>query len=545
MSVSNRPNIPPKNSSLKNRNVISGSKAKKEVFPEHDLYTKLKDRWIFYLLSFEGGEDYTEGKINFLYKHSREHADDFKFRKDRAIFESLSQTIINHYASHISRKGIERIDDKGNEDYKRFIINVDGEGHSMDHYMLNRVFPATQTFGFSYVVPDMPVNNEGEIISEADRKAGGIFPYLTTYYPLNAINWQITRGKWDWIVFTEENYQNIDNPLTLRRSAAQQLEKIYKLWTKDEWATFNGKGAEISRGKNPFNEVPVALFHNRESLIYPLPIGLSCIKTIAEIDRKIYNLGSLLDEFMYRQAFPQLVLDKKMLGKIIESGTTSVLPAEADGIIPTFVQPKTDGAKFITDEINRLIQSAYRYAQIRDTNATGGNPESGVSKAYDLHDSNQNIAHKSINMETGENMIHRLLEPFNGEVIAQYPREFDIKTLNEELAETMEVMKADLGSITYAREKAFNLIQKDLQKAEPKLLERIKEELDNVDPSLSVEDTVKLIQLNVLGADQVLKKYAPELTDQQIKDRVVETKEINVSPGEQTPPTPSIEELIG
>jgi len=191
------------------------------------------------------------------------------------------------------------------------------------------------------------------------------------------------------------------------------------------------------------------------------------------------------------------------------------------------------------------MESAYRYGQIRDTNATGGNPESGVSKAYDLHDSNQNIAHKSVMMQSGENMIHKLLADIHGEVTAQYPTEFDIKTMNEELAETMEVMKADLGSITYAREKAFNLIQKDLQNVDPKLLKAIKAELDNVDPALSVEDTVKLIQTNVLGADQVLKKYAPELTDQQIKDRVIETKDINLKAEEQAPPTPSIEELIG
>ena len=62
-------------------------------------------------------------------------------------------------------------------------------------------------------------------------------------------------------------------------------------------------------------------------------------------------------------------------------------------------------------------------------------PESGIAKGYDFHDSNQNIAQKSKNMESAENRIHELLKPFHGEIKATWPDSFDIKTLNEELME--------------------------------------------------------------------------------------------------------------
>jgi len=516
----------------------------KKGFPHHPDYDKLIDRWNMYLLSYEGGQDYVyEGGESYLYRHVREHIQDFKFRQKRAVFESISQVVINVYQSHIRRKGVVRTENT-NSNYKEFLDNCDMQGHNLDYFMLERAFLTDQIFGFSYIVIDEPHVGQDEIIvTEYDRKQLEVRPYLINYYPTQAINWKWSNGKFDWIIFEEYEFQDDLKPLEL--SKQQKPTKFYRIWTKNEWIKLDDKSNEVDRGSHNYGEAPVVIAYNRESFLYPLPVGKSAINTIAELDRKVFNLNSLLDEFLYRQCFVQLILDNSTIGKIIESGTTKVLNVSIDEFAPSYLEPPTGGAEFIVGERDRLISSAYQAAMIRGDNyMQQKQAESGVAKAYDLHDSNQNIAQKSKNIESTENEIHRLLKDYYGEVKATYPISFDIKTLNEELTEMIEVFKADIGSITYAREKAKKFVQKDFENINPELLRKIYDELDATNPSLSIDDKILLLQNNIRGVDQLIKEQNPDLSDQKIKERIEENKMQREEKKEEVIPEPTLQDLI-
>lgn len=517
----------------------------KKEFPQHPDYIKLKDIWDFYLYSYEGGREYLEhGDKDYLFTHVREQSQDYKFRKQRAVFESISQVVVNTYQSHIRRKGIER-SETDNKNYQEFAKNCDFEGHNLDYFMLEKVFNPDQIFGMTYVIVDLPRNGT-EIKTEYERKQENLRPYLTCYYPTETVNWQWNKGQFDWIVFKETEYSNISDPLKL--SKTQEEETFYKVWTPTEWIRLDKNSKFIESALHSWGKVPIAIGYNRESLIYNLPIGLSAIKLIAELDRKCFNLGSLMDEYLYRQCFVQLVMDKEMIGKIIETGTTRVLAAEMEQLQPYFLEPPSGAAQFIVTERDRTVDAAYRFAMIRgDSYVTQDQTaQSGVAKAYDIHDSQQNIAQKSINLQSCENQIHKLLEPFHGEMSAEYPTEFDIKTLNEELDESLGFLKADFGSVTYNREKTLKLIQRDLQDADPELIQKIRDEINEVNPGLNFEQRMRLLQENLidtfrfmLSVDPALKNLKPE----QVKTQFQENLKLKQQK-EGIKPEPTLQELI-
>ena len=518
---------------------------KKKGFPQHDYYKQLFDTWEFYLYSYEGGKEYIEhGGKNYLFSHVREQKNDYKFRSNRAVFESVSQVILNVYQSHIRRKGIQRSESE-NKNYQEFYDNCDLEGHNLNHYMLERVLVPAQVFGFTYIMIDLPRNGE-EIKTEYQRQKEEIRPYLINYFPTEVPLWQWNRGKFDWIVFKESDYENIENPLDLRKSP--ELQTYYKIWYPDQWIKTDENLKVVDQSFHKWGEIPITVFYNRESLIYDLPVGLSALKTIAELDRKVFNLSSLLDEFLYRQCFAQLVMDSEMIGKIIESGTTRVLPIAEDKLQPFFLEPPVGGAEFIVSERDRTIDSAYRHAMIRgDSYVTEDQTaESGVAKAYDLHDSQQNIAQKSRNMESGENRIHELLKEYHGEITAEYPTEFDIKTINEELAESLEFFKADFGSVSYNRHRAMKLIERDLQNADPELLKKIRDEIDEVNPGLSFEQRMRLLQESLYDTYRFMLSVDPELKnlkEDQVKEQFQKNVEMKQKK-EGIKPEPTLKELI-
>ena len=456
----------------------------------HPDYIKSKDNWEFFLHSYEGGRQYFDhGVSSYLYAHARETNADYKFRSKRAVFESISQVVVDTYKNHIRRKGITR-KVSNPKSFGEFFENCDRSGHNLDYFMLEKAFLSGQVFGACFILIDLP-SNGSEISSEYHRKQSGIIPYLTCYYPTDLVNWQYSNGRFDWVFIEESDYEKIDNPLELKKT--QKSISNYKVWTTTNYTILNSNGAEVDTQPHNWKCVPISIVYNRESLLYNLPIGLSAINLIAELDRKCFNLSSLLDEFLYRQCFAQLVLDKEMLGKILETGSTRVLLGDLESLQPYFLTPPSDPAQFIVAERNRTVEAAYRFAMIRDNSSIEKKGvESGVSKAYDLHDSNQNIAQKAKNCESAENNIHKLLEPFYGKVVASYPTDFDIKSLNEELEQGLAFLKANLGSITYEKHKKLKLIARDLENTDPELLMQIKSEIDNND-SVKVTELVNKI----------------------------------------------------
>ena len=349
-----------------------------KLFEAHPWVEEFRDLWEFFLLSYEGGRLYVNwnrGRGPFLHRHAREGDADYRSRRRRSVYPNYCRPIVKIYQSHITRKGIIRKSE--DEDFIEFLKDVNRGGLDADAFFMGRVFPLVQVLGFVILVVDMP---RGEAMTEAERKERGLRPYCVCYTPLELVNWEAEEGKnkFKWVILKEE-----------RLNREGKIEIYYRFWSEEEWALYSEKGEKIEGGEHPLGEVPAVVVVNEWSLIYPWPIGLSALNTIAELNQEIYNLNSLQQEFLYKQCFPQLLLDEDMIGKIIEMGISQAIPVSKDAFVPQYLVPEAEPARFLQEKIDSLRQEIYRHAIIRDTAAVTAPAESGISKAFDFHDANQ------------------------------------------------------------------------------------------------------------------------------------------------------------
>jgi hypothetical protein len=483
----------------------------------------------------------------FLHQHGRENDGDFQDRIARSYYLNYCKTIIHIYKSHIGRKTIKRNFDR-NKDFLEFSGNADGMGRTLNYWSLERAFPLAQVFGWLPCLVDVPAGPSNELGTEADRKAAGVKPFVTAIAPMNFVDWQVSNGKFDWAIIREEFLKPTGDPTT---RGGNDKEVQYKVWTPEWWAVYDGEAkpkGDLEKNEHKLKEVPIAVALNEESTLYDWPIGISAIGDIADLNREIYNQCSLLQEFLYKQCFAQLVLDAEMVGKIIELGQSNAIPKEGEQADPFFLAPPIAPAEFIDTRIDKLVQEIYRLSVVRDTTVVQGAAESGISKAYDFHDAQQNMARKSKNMEEFEKEIMRYTGLWLGsevnkeELEITWPDEFDVKTLNEEIAEITEIFKSDIGSVTLNRELAKGVVSKMF--SDEKMVQKIHDELDKVDPGLSFEEQRVLVEKAAMSTLDWMRRFRPDASDEELQTKFDENIEINkkflkavTSPGNgETPP---------
>jgi hypothetical protein len=178
---------------------------------------------------------------------------------------------------------------------------------------------------------------------------------------------------------------------------------------------------------------------------------VSALADIAYVNREVYNLSSLLQEFLARQCFNFLVLDEELLtdeGRRL-LGVSNALPARREGVLPQYATPPVDPAAFLQSERAAAVREIFRLAVLGDASASERRaPESGVAKAYDFHDANQNLARKAQNLEQGERRMVEVFFKWIGaepDYAVHYPRDFDVRDLASEIADAARLIELDMG----------------------------------------------------------------------------------------------------
>ncbi len=538
---------------------MAKSKGKKTSWVQHRHpdYEKLDSRWDFLLEAYEGGQEYIKADWNLfkdetpqtnfirhLHRHQREGEDDYRDRLTRAYYLNFTKPIIHIYRDHILRKGIEteyRDEENKDPNWIEFERDCTMAGASLDYFMMKRVFPMGQVFGWMPILVDMPFV-PGGVKSDGERKEKNIRPFLKKIYPIDFLNWQMGKdGRFDWVYFRERNVHQWVDPTKID---SMDIEETFKVITRDSWAVYDGQGnvvkddGEELKGDHKLGQVPVVVALNEETEQYSLPIGMSAINDIADINKEVYNLSSLEQEFLYKQCLAVLVMDAEFLGKIVEISNSNALPVEDGQVTPQYISPPIDPAKYIAEKQKDLIIEIYRHALVRDTTVTTGAAESGISKAYDFHNSNQNIASKAKSMQEAEDEIRFFFYLWleGGKVDKakeravkinrRYPQEFDVKTINEMIEETISILKEDLGSRTMNQKLVQNNIVNRIFKDE-KTRKDIFDEIARVDPGLNHQERLERVAIDIMSRIDEIMIQNPDFSDDQAMEKYLENIEIN------------------
>ena len=447
----------------------------------HLIYRRYKNYWDFLVQSYEGGIDYTGAALNNqdstsaiitvngsildtnsirsynLFKHPKELSESYRKRVESSYYYNFCQPIIDIYTENMFKQPI--VEDFGDitDILDLTQDNIDRMGSSVREFRVN-LCEMVQIYGHCFVIVDMPVS-QGEVNLE-QRIVNNQFPYFTIIQPGDVINWALDNfGEPYWVMVVENSALNID-PFNFDKDNLSTIS--YKLWTRTSWHKYNSELELVDEGVNPIGKVPIVCFYDRKSKKYAGFLGISSLSDIAFINRNIYNLCSELQQIIDDQTFSFLALQ----GDISEyQGDKSI--GTSKGLIypegknpPTYVAPPNGPAEIVITQINNQVRKIYQIAKVDGGSASLDQQvktQSGISQAFDFQETNSSLSKKANNLNDGEMKLWQLYASWENKVFdgsIQYPNEFSIRSVNDDIEEAVNFGKLEIG----------NMVKKELNK---------------------------------------------------------------------------------
>jgi len=389
------------------------------------LYTDNQKRWLFYLESYMGGDEYRGG--NHLNRYQLESDREYKARLAVTPLDNHCRSVINVYNSFLFREEPERDfgDIKDDPLLVDFLYDADLEGRSLDAVMKD-VATWTAVFGHSYILLSKP-NIGAETL--ADEQAAGVRPYISVLTPLVVYDWTYERSPNGYYRLTYFKYAEDDN----NRHTTKIIE-----WYEDRIVT-----SEMNRDKkkiigqieevNQLGMIPIVIAYNQRSPIKG--IGVSDISDIADQQKAIYNELSEIEASIRLDSHPTLVTPENVkLGS--GAGAVCYVPETLDpGLRPYLLQNSGADINAIYASIAARIASIDKMANTGAVRATEARTMSGIAMQTEFALLNARLAEKADNLEIAEEQMWKIWSAYqgqtwNGEI--EYPGSFNIHDVGNE-----------------------------------------------------------------------------------------------------------------
>lgn len=483
----------------------------------HQIFRTYHDYFDFLLTSYEGGLDYCNAYISGasaasqgfmgwvksqalrvfagsteiqtkmsgnLFMHPKERDVDYNDRLRMSYYYNFCSPIIDIYSDHLFKQPIkEDFADIENEVEERS-ENIDNKGSSIGEFR-KETADLAQVYGHIFVITDSPRFN-GEIRTRADQIENGLYPYFTLHHPQNIINWALDEfGSPYWVIVREFLDGNID-PFNYDKEKISFVQ--YRLWTRQEWILYTGDYKEISRGIHGLGIVPITCIFDKQSKKVRNFLGVSSIADIAFISRDVYNSCSELKQILRDQTFAFLAIQGNSSEyDELSVGTSKGLLYPPDRAMPQYISPPSANAEVYFKHIDRQVSKMFQLAKLEGGSVQAPDQsaiqQSGISKAWDFNQTNSALSKKAGNLEDGETKLWQIYakwldKEFNGSI--EYPHEFSVNSLNEDLDECEKMMKLNLG-IDFNKEVKSAIIQKKFPRMD-------KQDLDAMIKTMKIQE---------------------------------------------------------
>ena len=459
------------------------AKSKKVLEQKNPVYKNSIDQWLFFDDSYNGGKQYIESGGNYLVKHKRESRALYDTRKERAFFINYCQAIIDTYKSHLNKETPRvEVDADGWED---FIEDVNRKNDSLVEFR-HDIQVLSMVLGHTFVLVDKP---NVESTTKADEIANGL-PFFIHIPPWAILDWALDDfGKPYWIKIAENDRSLEPDPFRLVKQSGGNVDTrgktVFKYWFRDRWERYNTDGNLIDTGVNPLGEVPLVIVLNRKSSVSQM-VGVSAINDIAYINKRIYNLGSLIDEFAYMTAFPMIKTPVQMgqKGGGAEKIGTNVMFTYPDTAKhpPDWMSPPTEPMEFLSEQIVDSISEMHRLARVEaGFDLRKRQNESGISKSFDWLSTSAVLSEKARNFEEAEGSMIRFWlkwqDDEKSKFEVKYADTFDVKTLEKDLDDVITMQTMEI-SPTFEASELKHIVRKADPNLNEKELKKIDDEID-------------------------------------------------------------------
>lgn len=464
----------------------SASDEVKRLRAKNPLWIEYAEKWNFYLSAYQGGDEFACREN--LFKHTRETDEDFNDRVKRLHNLNYCEPLVDFFTNFIFSESIDRNGGTNTSWYMDFTKDVNKHGSDIDKFMRD-VCDDMQIFGMVYVLVDSPVLPEGKVLTKQTEQDLKIRPYWVLIHPDEITDWDT--DDFGNIVYAKRRQ-------ILRRIVAGKPREIerYTEFYPDRFIIseldVTSKRNVIYLGSKPIpntlGEVPLRVARYKTSK-RDQHMGLSFLRDFAYNNREIINMTSLLQEFLYRQAFNILAKEvdtyapEKDEGEV---GTANVIEVPKNAKMPQYISPPADPAKFIQEERTRIKNEMFmRAAQDTLNELFNGEKKSGFSQAQSFSKTVPFISSRADTLESLEVSLMELTmkkvgKSWNGKV--KYKDRYELTNLTDALTQLMMIIKdLQIPSETFVKEELKRMVREYDGKLPADTLHKIMTEIDDMD----------------------------------------------------------------
>jgi hypothetical protein len=473
----------------------------------HPDYKDASPNWLFFLRSYEGGKDYVSEET--LFTHFRENSADFKDRLKRAHYQNYCQPLTDFVPDFIYASEIERDPGSLKPRFDNFIKNVNRSGTSLTEFM-REVVEDARMYGHVFVQVDKPslppsLQVLGKVtVSVAQARRLKLDPYFIKVTPLEVLDW-VTDGDGKYVYLKRQEIVDVLEGRTRRRY------ERYTEWYTDSYTITKidiTDGDSLDKAKlvapatfpNTLGEIPFVKVVYKGSKSNK-DLSSSFLADIAPQNRSVFNLTSLIDEFLYRQCFNVMAMPQNtsittkdtVEGQI---GTSNVIefPDQASHQ-PFYLSPPVQPAEFIQREREAIVQEMYRTAAqdiaselFSVSNRSGDAARQAFGRQVPV------IARQADSLQQAEHQMFRLWAALQGDTWAgkiAYKDDYSVTSMMDLILQFSSIFTtAKVLSPTFIREEWKRLVREYDGKLTPEQLEKIVREID----AASDDDILDLIK---------------------------------------------------
>ncbi len=369
-----------------------------------------------------------------LHRQSKEQPWEYENRVNRASYTNFFAPIINALVSEVMKQTPTRT---GDDQMKAFWdACTEDRDRSFDSEMRDGLTWAN-VYGVYHAIIDQ----------DPDDTAAG--PYMYWVSPLDIIDWSMDDdGCYEWVkqFIYAEAPRKWDEPITPLFQ--------YRVWSKDFIRTYQtsasgGTEKQIDERPNTLKDdegegvVPIIPLYSKRDKDASFPNGIPIVGDLAKAANQVFNLQSWLMQILSDQTFGQLVIPSTQIDKI-QLGTSRAVGFDPlNGGKPEYISPDPENARVIAEQIMQEIERSRSVIGIgrgraetskQQASADALELESEGKKAVlgDIAESAQDFERRVAKVVTMFRTATPAKEPY-----IQYPREFDIRSLQQAIDEAI------------------------------------------------------------------------------------------------------------
>lgn len=366
-------------------------------------YAQREKHWRFMAKSYEGGPQYVGADT--LFRHEREHKDSYEMRLARAHYWNYSAPLNDFVPEHIYREPIQRVGEGDIKSaFETFKADVDRSGTGIDQFM-RRVAEESRLYGLVWIGIDKPVKPNQPVVTKLDEDRLKLRPYWYLVRRAEVLDFEVDKfGTYIYLKRLVSSRTRSGDTWKLLDEVIEWTQVDVKVTVVDVTDAKKKRLVRRTLTNHDYGFVPFQpVFYRRSKFNYDE--GVSFLEDIAYQNRQVFNMTSLLDEFLYRQCFNILAMEQntgipERAGTEGEVGTANALEIPRGAThFPAYLSPPTQPAEFIQSERDAVIREMYRQAVQDVANEMFG---SGEAQRQSMGRSIPNIARMADDLQAVE-----------------------------------------------------------------------------------------------------------------------------------------------